>query len=364
MNILIVGQNTKLAALLQNISDELYMVVDTSIPNYRPYNENNSFNILYTNTDINKTSSIIIRKKEIYEWIKRYDINIVFTNDKISMVAAKLASYKCRDKVILLSTSHNSYAWANHLKVSVFSKLINWATDGYVCLASFVYNQLLKNNISSHKLLLQPNVIECGLFTQKDSYDIVDGVIKIVYTSTVYEGKAQSDLIKAAKILKDRNIKFHIDFWGNTISSGESYFEYCNKLIREFDLSDNIVFNGLIDNSDLRKLLPLYDIYVCPSHMEMSPFNILEAKATGLPIIATNVGGIPDLIEDNSDGILVEPSNPDILAAEIANIINDDKRRSTMGRNARSRAEETSKNTPQTYLSFINSLRYAKTLSN
>ena len=66
---------------------------------------------------------------------------------------------------------------------------------------------------------------------------------------------------------------------------------------------------------------PTYDIYVCPSLMEMSPYNVLEAKSAALPIVATRLGGIPDLIINNVNGLLVDAEDVDSMVAAIERLI-------------------------------------------
>lgn len=321
MNILIIGQNTKIANVFKQFADNIYMVIDYSFPNYRAYKENAFYNIISTHTDIKKPANIFQRCFEIKKWTITYDIDIIFTNEKHSMIAAKIASKLINKPVILLSTSHNSYAWINHKNVTRFSKLINLTTNGYVSLASFVYKQLISNHIPERKLLLLPNTIEAELFTQKKSFNIDTNNIKLIYTATIYYGKAQDTIIKAIKLLAEKNIYATVDFYGDTIDS--SYKKELEKLIVEYNLSNQVSFKGRIDNENLRKHLPLYDIYICPSRMEMSPLNILEAKASKLPIIATNVGGIPDLIRNNYDGLLINPDSPKQLSETIIKLIHE-----------------------------------------
>lgn len=69
--------------------------------------------------------------------------------------------------------------------------------------------------------------------------------------------------------------------------------------------------------SDIRDILPAFDIYVHPSDSEGLPVSLMEAAAAGLPLIGTRVGGIPELIEDGVNGILIEQGNGTQLAAAI-----------------------------------------------
>ena len=96
-------------------------------------------------------------------------------------------------------------------------------------------------------------------------------------------------------------------------------------------VSNQFRFLGRIDNVELRVKLYVYDIYLCPSHMEMSPYNVLEAKSVGLPVIASNVGGIPDLITEGVDGFLVPFNDYEEFSNKIELLVKNDVLRETIG---------------------------------
>jgi glycosyltransferase involved in cell wall biosynthesis len=106
-------------------------------------------------------------------------------------------------------------------------------------------------------------------------------------------------------------------------------------LVRELGLNDVIVMPGR--RLDVPEMLAELDVAVCASHFEGSPLAVMEYMEAGLPIVATKVGGIPDLIEDGVHGLLVEPGEPDGLAAAIHDLLNDRIRASALGARARER---------------------------
>ncbi len=96
---------------------------------------------------------------------------------------------------------------------------------------------------------------------------------------------------------------------------------------------------GWLQSEQRDALLAEGAVFVLPSLSEGMPIALLEAMANGLPIIATRVGAIPDLIEDGVDGVLVEPGDPAALAAALAAVLGDAERRAALGVAARERAE-------------------------
>jgi glycosyltransferase involved in cell wall biosynthesis len=83
----------------------------------------------------------------------------------------------------------------------------------------------------------------------------------------------------------------------------------------------------------------IYDVAVLPSETESFPFVILEAMACRRPVIATNVGGIPDIVDDGNTGILVPPKDSDKLAEAIIKLLKDKELRERMGDAGRERFE-------------------------
>jgi glycosyltransferase involved in cell wall biosynthesis len=81
------------------------------------------------------------------------------------------------------------------------------------------------------------------------------------------------------------------------------------------------------------------DIFVLPSVSEGLPVALLEAMSWGRAIVATKVGGVPEVLSDGVDGVLVEPRRPEELAGEVASLVADESRRARLGDAARARAE-------------------------
>jgi glycosyltransferase involved in cell wall biosynthesis len=110
------------------------------------------------------------------------------------------------------------------------------------------------------------------------------------------------------------------------------------RLSEELGLSENVRFCGWME--DFTALADRWDVFVQPSLSEGFGLSILEAMAAGLPVVATMVGGIPEIVIDGATGILVPPANAEALAESISALAGDPARRATMGDNGRIRAQE------------------------
>jgi sugar transferase (PEP-CTERM/EpsH1 system associated) len=107
--------------------------------------------------------------------------------------------------------------------------------------------------------------------------------------------------------------------------------------VRSLGLSQRVRLLG--DRQDVPEILPGFDIFVLPSLGEGMSNTILEAMATGLPVVATRVGGNPELVVHAVTGLLVEPRSPDSLITALSRYVEDADLRVAHGRAARHRAE-------------------------
>jgi glycosyltransferase involved in cell wall biosynthesis len=110
------------------------------------------------------------------------------------------------------------------------------------------------------------------------------------------------------------------------------------KQIRQLGISDSVHLTG--ERLDVPELLAASDVFVLSSRSEGMPVSVLEAMAAGLPIVASRVGGVPEQIADGESGLLVEPGDPDELAAALARLTHDADLRHRLGAAARARAEQ------------------------
>jgi glycosyltransferase involved in cell wall biosynthesis len=121
------------------------------------------------------------------------------------------------------------------------------------------------------------------------------------------EAKGVDYLLHAAARLRSRR-EIHLDVVGD----GPLLTKY-EQLARELGLDDAVHFHGFRPKPELGRLMREADLFVLASRFENNPCVVMEAMACGLPVVATRVGGIPELVTDDN-GILAEPRDPDSLA--------------------------------------------------
>lgn len=331
VNVLIIGENTKMAYIFSQIPCNIFILTDKSNNHYRNYDELSQYEIIELDNYVclSKINNIHLLRNIL----KHKNIDIVFTNETKSMLISYLSTRFIKiKKPLLISTSHNSHTWNNRNKTFLYSLLIKMCTNGFISLGSFVTTILINHGVDKKKIFTTSNAIEPNIFKRKLNYEINSKKPKIVYVGVQYAEKGQFTLIESIRILKEKGIDATLTLIGDIIDPiyHKSNIDY----ITRHSLNNNIIYLGRIENSILRNVIKDYDIYVCPSYMEMSPYNILEAKSAGMPIIATNVGGIPEIITNYEDGILINAKSVSELSESITNLVTNNNLRRKIGEKA------------------------------
>ena len=149
---------------------------------------------------------------------------------------------------------------------------------------------------------------------------IRNGRKHVLFLGDFSELKGYHYVLKAAELLKDRK-DFDFLFAG---SADENELAYFHGFVQKFSLDDSVFFLGMVDNAGTA-LVPYVDAIVLPSRTEGLPMVLLESLRAGIPILATNVGGIPSILCDGQNGFFVQRSGEDI-ANKILALFSDGKR--------------------------------------
>lgn len=154
----------------------------------------------------------------------------------------------------------------------------------------------------------------------------------IVQVANFRSAKRHEDLLRAAKrILAAQQGRVTFLFVG-----GGPLESYLKALARDLRIEQKVVFTG--QRPDAIRIAAAADLMVLPSLREALGISVLEGLALGLPIVATRAGGIPEIIRDNVEGLLVEPCDPDMLADKVLAILSDPVLYRTLSDNALRRA--------------------------
>lgn len=222
-----------------------------------------------------------------------------------------------------------SFPYRNFINRAIINRALK--QDTFITATSeCLRNAVLKLNSDIKDIEVIPFGADTSLFKyseRKPSDKIVIGIAKSLRPKYGIEIliRAFNDLIA-----KHKNIYLKI------VGKGTNEMEY-KKLIKDLNIEDSVEFLGFIEHSKLPALFAGFDIFVMPSVVEDESFGVaaVEASATGLPVVATDVGGVSEVVKDNVTGYLIEKKNVEKLAAAIEKLILDPQLRLNMGKAGR-----------------------------
>ncbi|MEN6293488.1 MAG: glycosyltransferase, partial [Methanobacterium sp.] len=135
------------------------------------------------------------------------------------------------------------------------------------------------------------------------------------------------ELVDSFNEIKQENIKLMI------VGTGPKKYELKDR-VHKLGLEKTVIFTGNLKPEEMHNYYQAADIFTLPSYTEGLPISILEAMSCGTPVIATNVGGIPEIIDDNINGFIIPPKNKKILKDKLNILIKDAKLREYFAKNS------------------------------
>ena len=258
----------------------------------------------------------------IVELVGRLGIDILHPHEVISDVLTYAASF--RRRVPIVTTMHG---WiGNNFKQRCFTaidKLIARRYDRVIAVSRKIQDELLAAGVPASRLRLVHNAIVLDRYRKTGSSAFLQEIVGrpletpvLVSIGRMSPEKGHADLIEAVRLLAASGRRFSVVLVGDG-----SHRAALEARVWEYGLADRVHFPGYL--SDPARVLENADLKVLPSHTEGLPNAALEALAMEVPVLATRVGGTPEVITDGETGRLVPPHSPEALAAGIAEFLDD-----------------------------------------
>jgi len=253
---------------------------------------------------------------------RRYQI--VHTHGAKAGLVGRVAARLCQVPVII-ATVHNSVYYEDRSrtqhKVLAFAHyMLGRGTDLLVVVSDALrFEAIYKEGIEPEKVKVIRNGIDLQRFRGNQPLDrkelgLPEGSPVIGTVARFASQKGVSYLLEAAAIIK-QNIP---DVMVLIVGDGPLRFEL-EQLAARLELAENCVFTGF--REDVHRLIPLIDVFVIPSVSEGASICAMEALACGRPVVATDVGGLPEVIRHEQTGILVPPGDADAIAQAVQRLL-------------------------------------------
>lgn len=260
--------------------------------------------------------------------------NIVHLHSSHAHNVGGMAARLTRVPAVVLSRRMDTpiTLWHHRLKYRV-------GYDAVIAISNGVKQALVRAGVSADKISVVRSAIEDHWWThsgdrhsvrQELGYSSDDVVVAVI--AAIEPRKGQLILIRALPKILEKTSNVKILLAGKDDASQPE-----RELVQQLGLEDKVLFAGF--RSDIKDVIAAADIVAAPSFLEGLGVSIMEAMACGKPIVASNVGGIPESVVDGETGLLVEPGNVDALAEAVIRLSIDKTLRHDMGRKGQLRAQ-------------------------
>lgn len=268
-----------------------------------------------------KTGIDISYYRKLYKIMKKDNADIIFLHSSAYVLPAKLAAWtsKTKKKIIVRETQ------ANQLKTKMDNTWLSialLAADKIVFLSEEYKMEVQRSKwlFPEKKIAVIPNGINLDVF--QPALKTPSQTFTIGMQSRIVKIKDHTTLLRSFTLLKKQESQFGKKFKLKIAGEG-NFLSDLKAQAEELEISNDVEFTGTLDEKQLPAFLQGLDIYVHASLGETMSTAIMQAMACGLPVIASDVKGINNMIQNNKTGILVPPLDAPALAEALSSLVND-----------------------------------------
>jgi glycosyltransferase involved in cell wall biosynthesis len=238
-----------------------------------------------------------------------------------------------RERLLAINSSEYSFFLKNLLiKFSeCITKLVYYKADMILSVNKFNISWEKKYGANPNKIDVIYNGIDSDLFVPGEKPAHLQNVPTVVAAARIFELKDILTMIKSCAVAKRSipNVRYLV-YGDNT--AVPKYTKECKDLIKELKLEDNFILAGYHDKP--HQLFCEGDISILTSVSEGFPYTVLESMSCGVPVVATDVGGVTEAL-DSTCGFICKPKDFESLGQSVVNLLQDDVLRKKMSENAR-----------------------------
>lgn len=264
--------------------------------------------------------------------IRKHHIDLIHVNSQKALLFALPAGLISRTPVVWHCHVDRDFGKVYDVIGSLFSSVI-------VTNSNYVSGRFDRVPLAGRKLRLVHNGIDTANIRPRDGcrirkeLGIPEGRLVVGTFGRLQEEKGMRYFVEAAPLVAARVPEADFLIVGGTFDPGDTYQDCLRSMAEASGISSRITFAGF--RSDIIDCVAAMDIVVIPSLREGLPLAVAEAMALEKPIVATSVGGIPEMIEDGKNGLLVRPRDGRMIADQVVKLAGDPALRSELGKAAR-----------------------------
>ena len=252
---------------------------------------------------------------KFHQLVKKYDFDIVHIHGTFAGFAVRLLLGWKKQRPKLVYCAHGwafdreTSAWKNWI-IGFIEKLLSYLTDRIICISQHEYRSALRVGIPKEKTVTIINAISRE-YESEGSVDWPSGKRRFLFAGRFDQQKGMDVFVEAMRKIGSKGFAYAI---GEATES--------DKVTHK--LPENIKITGWLPRNVVQAYFESCDVFVIPSRWEGVPISALEALRAGRALIASRVGGLPELVEDGVNGILVNKNSVDELVAAMQKISDQD----------------------------------------
>lgn len=261
---------------------------------------------------------------DAYRLVKKSKCDLIHTHGYRADVIGKIAAWLTSTPI--LSTCHGFISIDSNL--SLYNRVDRFLLRRFnmvMAVSNGIKDELVRSGVKGSMVEVVPNAVDSGPVNAggggetraaRRDFGIGEDEFVIGFVGRLSEEKGVAYLVEAASGIKEAGVPLKLMIIGEGPER-----RTLESLVEKLGLSEEVLFAGF--RSDVDECLKLMDLFILPSLTEGTPVSVLEAMASGVPVMATSVGGLPCLVDSGRNGILVEPGNSDALRDAALKLFND-----------------------------------------
>ncbi|MEW4925252.1 glycosyltransferase family 4 protein [Algibacter sp. 2305UL17-15] len=290
-----------------------------------------NFDVITASRKANKLMRLLDMLFHIAKNRNNVDYVLIDTYSTSNFYYAYLSSRLCRFfKLKYIPILHGGNLPERIKKSSKLSKQL--FDNAYVNVAPSLYLMTNFEKAGFKNLVYIPNTIELKNYKFEKRTIKTIKLLWVRSFSKLYNPKLAVKILKA---LKDENINASLCMIG---PDNDGSLIETKALAKQLKL--DVQFTGKLTKTAWHKKAEAHTIFINTTNIDNTPVSVIEAMALGLPVISTNVGGLPFLIDNGVDGVLVAPDNTEVFKSEILNLIHDKDYLNEIVNNARKKVAQ------------------------